>query len=78
MIPDEAIAALCYSLPFDVEERPQVLEKLHLGAEVIGVVLNVALVGPEVLHDIFLLTELNRFKVISNVFLLTFALKNSW
>jgi hypothetical protein len=57
-VPDHAVVVVGNSLSFDFEELTQVFEQLHLIAKVLCVVLNVSLMGTEVLHDILLLSQL--------------------
>jgi len=58
LVTHHAVSVLCDSGPLGLEESLQILEKLHLTSEVLGVVLDVSLVSSQVLHDVFLLTQL--------------------
>lgn len=58
LVSDKSVATLRNSLSFDVEKLAQIFEELHLGTVVIGVVLDVALMSPQVFHHVLLLSQL--------------------
>lgn len=76
LVADEAIASLSECLPLDVQQGAQVLEEAHLVAVVLSVVLDVALMRPQLLNQDLLLPKLQKQKHHSNT-QLTFAVKNS-
>jgi len=59
LVANEAVAALSDGLALHVEEGTQVLVNLHLIAVVLRVILDVPLVGTQVFHNVFLLSQLN-------------------
>lgn len=59
LVADEAVATLADSLALHVKEGAQVLVDLHLVAVVLGVILDVPLVGTQVLHNVLLLSQLH-------------------
>jgi Mrp family chromosome partitioning ATPase len=59
-VPNHTVVVVATSLSLDLEELTQVLEQLHLIAEVLGVILDMSLMGTEVLHHILLLSQLKR------------------
>lgn len=75
LVANKPISALCSRLTLDVQKRSQVFEKTHLVAVVLGVVLYVPLMRPEVFNDVFLLSKLQSINLNTT---LTLALKNSW
>ena len=58
LVADEAVAALADRLALHVKESAQVLVNLHLIAVVLRVILDVPLVGTQVLHNVLLLSQL--------------------
>ena len=58
LVADEAVATLADRLALHVKESAQVLVNLHLIAVVLRVILDVPLVGTQVLHNVFLLPQL--------------------
>ena len=59
LVTNETVAPFGSRLAFDVEQRTQVFEQAHLVAVVFGVVLDVSLVGAQILDDVLLLSQLN-------------------
>jgi hypothetical protein len=57
-VTDHTVVVVGYSLSFDLKKLTQVLEQLHLIAKVLCVILDVPLMGTEVLHNILLLSQL--------------------
>ena len=58
LVANEAVAALGNGLTLHVEESAQVLVNIHLIAVVLRVILDVSLVGTQVLHNVLLLAQL--------------------
>ena len=58
LVANEAVAALGDGLTLHVEESAQVLVNIHLIAVVLRVILDVSLVGTQVLHNVLLLAQL--------------------
>lgn len=58
LVANEAVAALGDGLTLHVEESAQVLVNFHLIAVVFRVILDVSLMGTQVFHNVFLLSQL--------------------